>query len=557
MKKKIFAAAFFLAASNLSAKPIIATHAMVTSISREANEAGLKIIKSGGNAADAAVATAFSLAVTRPYFGSIGGGGFMLMKFKGHPVEALDHREHAPEKSSSNMFLTTKNGDASETGGLAVAIPGSVAGLFALHEKYGKLKWEKLLQPAIDLASKGFIVSYEFSQITKEENARLSKAALKHLTTDEKTFPQTGTMLKQPALAKALKLIQKNKAQGFYTGEVANDLVQSISASGGIVSLSDLKNYKVRWLLPLKTTFNDHLVYTMPPPSSGGVFLVELLGLSKRLSLKNKKPLSADEFHIMGEAMARVASARSLLGDPDFNKLSLSDFLSGEHLDRLSKSINENKKTAFTPDPPLGKSQAIGESHEGHNTSHFCVVDQEGQVVSATLTLNGAYGSGVVTTKFGIALNNEMDDFNTKPGKPNMFGLMQGATNNVEPGKTPLSSMTPTIVFDQHGQFELALGSPGGPRIISAVYQVLYHALTTDWDLEQVITAPRVHHQYHPDTLYYDQFGFSPDTLNILTSKGHKVSPATIARVYAIRRTKEGLLEGAWDPRAEGYAEGF
>jgi len=536
-------------ATTVWARPAVAPHGMVSSTSPEATQAGVEILKSGGNAADAAVAVALVLAVTKPYYGSLGGGGFMMVKFNGHEVEALDHRERAPKAAQPDMYTISKSPTASTIGGLASGVPGVVAGLVALHEKYGKLPWRKVVEPAIVLAKKGFHVSNEWAQITRDETEQFSKAAFTHYTNKTKTFPNTGDVLKQAALAKALELIKKKKNKGFYEGAVAKDIVSTVQKTGGVMTLEDLKSYRVRWLKPLQTTFKGEKVFLMPPPSSGGVVIYELLALAERLDLSARQPLSAAEFHLIAESMARAFSDRQLLGDPAFNKLPLNQLLSPEHIAFWAKQISLKKKMAVDV-----KAAAI---HEGGNTTHYTVVDKDGQAVAATTTVNDDYGSGVVTEAYGINMNNEMDDFTTKPGQPNIYGLIQGEQNKVEPRKTPLSSMSPTIVLNDKGKVELALGAPGGPRIISGVFQVLYRCLTTDWDLDQAVQAPRIHHQFMPDKLYFDSFGHSPDTLAKLISMGHVVEAGKIAKVYAVRRMKNGMWEGAFDSRGEGLAAGY
>jgi gamma-glutamyltranspeptidase/glutathione hydrolase len=509
---------------------------------------GKEIARKGGNAIDVAVAVAFSMAVTQPYFASLGGGGFAMIKMS-KQTEVLDFREMAPHAASPDLYKG-KGADSSIDGALAVGVPGVPAGLWALHKKYGNLHWNVLLLPAIDLAIKGFEVSGEWSQTTFENQKRFNPTGQAVFFKKNGVRYLPGDILKQPDLARLLREMSNRGIVPFYEGMAARDIAKTLQAKGGILTYEDMKNYKVRWLEPLRTDFMGYQISLMPPPSSGGVVLTQALKMIELSSLKNKKPMSIDELHTLGEILKLSFRGRSLLGDPDFVKNPLNQLLSDSAIHENFKHFKADK--SYEPDPASKAAQ----THESKQTTHFSVMDDKGHAVAITMTLNGDYGSGMVSEKFGVALNNEMDDFTTQPGQPNMFGLIQGDANKVEPGKRPLSSMSPTIV-EKNGELVMAVGSPGGPRIISAVLQVLYRSLVNGFDMDHAIQAGRVHHQYLPNILYIEPFRFSPEILEGLKARGHKVEESDVALVYGIRKRADGLLEGAFDSRAEGAAGGF
>lgn len=521
---------------------------MVSSASREASEAGVEIAKKGGNAIDVAVATALALSVTRPYYAALGGGGFALVKVK-NKIEALDFRETAPKKTSENYYLN-KPQNASTDGGTAVGVPGIPMGLWELHKKYGKLHWSQLFPPAIKLAEEGFRVTGEWVMYTTKNKSRFNPEGLKSFFKKNGEAYLPGDILVQKDLAKALKELRTRGATPFYTGLAGRDIAESVQAAGGDLSFEDMKSYKVRWMSPLVTKFLDYDVYLMPPPSSGGVVLTTALKLSEKLKLKDFPTLSVNELHLMAEVLARSFRGRSLLGDPDFHKNPLDFLFSDSYIEELAKSISVKETKSLDP---LKESKVDSETQ----TTHLSVMSEDGTGVAMTITLNGAYGSGVVSQKFGIALNNEMDDFTTKPNQPNMFGLIQGTGNYVQAGKRPLSSMSPTLVL-KNNKLISVIGSPGGPRIISAVYQVLYRTLVSKMNMDTAIQTPRVHHQFLPKKLFVDLQGFAPETLDGLKNKGHEiVQDWPIAKVYGVQLNNDGLLEGAFDSRGDGAAVGF
>ncbi len=525
---------------------------MIAAVSPHAVELGKQVALKGGNVVDVAVTVALTLSVTHPYYAALGGGGFALVKMGKKGVRVLDFREKAPGGTSPNFYLN-KAKRASLDGGHAIGVPGIPAGLWALHQKYGKLSWSQLLAGPIELARKGFRVSGEWVRITHKTKDRFTASGQKFFLKEGKAMYKPGSIFKQKALAQALKKIRDRNTFPFYHGDLAQDMVKSIKKAGGILSLQDLKNYKVRWLSPLTTNFHGHKIYLMPPPSSGGLVIQSALSLMHQLQLKKLKPMSVDEFHMIGEVLSRSFRGRSLLGDPDFHKNPINHLLSPKYLSKMAQTIHIHRTQKITPlSLPTPK-----EGKESHETTHLSVLDHKGNAVTMTITLNGGYGSGVVSEKYGIALNNEMDDFTTHPGKPNLWGLVQGSGNQVQPGKRPLSSMSPTLV-EKNNKIIMSLGAPGGPTIISGVLQTLYRLIVTGWDVDRAIQAPRVHHQFLPHTLYLDEGRFFPETIEGLKKRGHKTQNIRlVGRIYAIRQNKDGVLEAAHDSRGEGASGGY
>jgi gamma-glutamyltranspeptidase/glutathione hydrolase len=527
--------------------PFKGSEMVISGPSPYAIQVGTQIAQAGGNAVDVAVGVALTLSVTSPYYASLGGGGFALVKMN-TGVEALDFREVAP-KATEKDFFEKRPKEASLKGGTAVGVPGLPAGLWELHKKYGKLSWRTLFQEPFKICKNGFRVSGEWVDNTMAMADVFDEGGVKHFLLPGKKVPKPGEVFRQWFLSRALMLYRDKNVKGFYSGAVARDIVNSVKKTGGVITLEDLQAYKVRWLAPLVTEFQGHTIYLMPPPSSGGVVIQSALEMVKRLGVDKQQMFSVDEFHMLGEILSRSFKGRSLLGDPDFNKNPMDQLLSREYLDKMAKSINVVHTTDLDGVAVQGK--------ESSETTHFVVMDKKGNTVSMTVTLNGNYGSGVVTDDYGIALNNEMDDFTTHPNDPNSYGLLQGKANFVVPGKRPLSSMSPTIV-EKSGQTVLGLGAPGGPRIISGVFQTLYRVLVSGLDMDQAIQSPRVHHQFRPHRLSVDRDRFTPETLQALRQKGHQIEGVgIIAKVYGVRRISDGLLEGAFDQRGEGAVGGF
>lgn len=538
---------FLLMPFAANAMPAEGHSIMISAPSPYAVEVGRKVAARGGNVVDVAVAVGLTLSVTSPYYAALGGGGFALVKMT-DVVDALDFRETAPGATGKDYYLKLDK-KASQTGGHAVGVPGFPAGLVALHAKYGKLKWADLFTEAIALARGGFAVSGEWAAKTNGERDRFNKAGLQQLFKHGGVAYKPGEVLKQPGLARALEALRTQKSKGFYEGPVARDVVDAVKTGGGAMSLADLKSYKVRWLAPLTTEYEGRKVYLMPPPSSGGVLIAGALRLIEKLEVAKQPALSVNEFHLIGEIESRVFRGRVLLGDPDFHKNPVRYLTSPEYLDDLAKKVDVKKATSL---PPI-KPEDVKESTQ---TTHYSVLDTEGHAVALTVTLNDNYGSAVVTPKYGIALNDEMDDFTTRPGQPNMYGLIQGEGNEVEPGKRPLSSMSPTLV-EKNGKIVIAMGSPGGPRIISGVLQVLYRLVGRGLDADTAIQTPRVHHQFLPDVLYVDRGRISPEVLEGLRARGHKVEESGMGKVYVVRLRDDGILESAFDARGEGAAGGI
>jgi len=510
-------------------------------------ETAIQIRKAGGNVADILVASAFTLSVTSPYYASLGGGGFALIKMNNETVRALDFRETAPFKTHKNYYQNK----SSEDGITAVGIPGHVAGLWEIHKTYGKLPWKKLIQPALILARKGFRVSGEWVNHTVHNKSRFNTSGLKYFFKAKNTPYLPGELFRQPQLAKALLLIQQKGAKSFYEGIIAKDLVSTSQKLKGDLELSDFKRYKVRWLQPIETEFSDHRVYMMPPPSSAAAVMKVALHLIEDLKVKEHGLFSVSEFHLLGSILARAFRGRTLLADPDFHKNPLEKLFSKKYIQKQADSIDIKKAKAMKP-------LEEKDLHESTETTHISVMDAKGNAISFTVTLNGSFGSAVVSDKYGIALNNEMDDFTTHPGKANQFGLIQGLANTVEPQKRPLSSMSPTLVTESKShRVVMSLGSPGGPRIISAVTQVLYRVFSQQLDIDQAIQAPRVHHQTLPDTLYIDPLKTNPEVRHALEKMGHHVVESPVAKVYGITLNSEGILEGAFDSRGEGAVGGY
>jgi gamma-glutamyltranspeptidase/glutathione hydrolase len=528
------------------AMPVEGHQIMISGPTPYAVETGRRIARQGGNLVDVAVAVALTLSVTSPYYAALGGGGLALVKMDG-PVEALDFRETAPAALNKDYFIKLPTSN-SISGGLAVGVPGVPAGLVALHKKYGHLKWEQLFAPAIELATRGFAVSGEWVHNSKDKRPVFTAAGLHAFFSGGALRP--GDVLKQPALARALTELKDKRTSGFYAGAVAKDIVNSVRQAGGVMTLADLQAYKVRWLAPMTAEWAGQKLYLMPPPSSGGVIIKTALQLIDKLQLSRQPLLSLNELHLLSEIEARAYRGRGLLGDPDFHRNPVEWLTSTNYTNEMAQSVD--LKTSH-PLPPLKDD----ETHEKTETTHFSVMDNKGHAIAMTITLNGGYGSGVVSDRFHIALNDEIDDFNTHPNTPNMYGLTQGTGNSVEGGKRPLSSMTPTLV-EKDGKIVMSLGAPGGPRITSAVLQVLYRILMQNLNIDLAIQTPRIHHQFSPNKVFVENSRLSPEIVQGLKDRGHAVEfTRGIGKVYVVRLRPDGVLEGAFDARGEGAAGGI
>ena len=537
--------------------PVYGKNGMVASEQGLATQVGLDILKQGGNAIDAAVAVGFALAVVLPNAGNIGGGGFMVLHDdKTGKDVAIDFREIAPAKASRDMYLDNQ-GNVIDGKSLfthdASGVPGTVAGMEYALKKWGTMPLSKVLEPAIKLADKGFIVSDVLAKTLKEEKSTLGKwSASKAIFFKNGEPLKSGDLLVQKDLAKSLRLIAKQGAKAFYQGEIATKIAKEMQSQGGTMTLEDLKAYKVVERQPIIGDYRGYKVVTMPPPSSGGVHLIEILNMLEHYPIKEDGVNSAKNIHHMAESMKLAYADRSeYLGDPDFVKIPVTGLTSKAYANELAKTIDDNKARLSSNIKP-GKPQP----YESDQTTHFSVMDKAGNAVAVTYTLNLNFGSGIVVEGTGILLNNEMDDFSVKPGVPNAFGLVGGAANAIEAKKRPLSSMTPTIVMKNNKPW-LVTGSPGGARIITTVLQSVVNTIDHEMNPAEAIITPRVHHQWLPDELRVEE-GISPDTIKLLQDKGHKVvTKAPMGRIQIIQADDSGFY-GYSDPRnPDGKTLGF
>ncbi len=535
----------------LRSQPVTAAHAMVVSAHPLASQAGLDILKQGGNAIDAAVAVAFALEVVLPDAGNIGGGGFIIHRTAGGEVTALDYREAAPAAATHDMYLdsTGNSTDKSLVGHLASGVPGSVAGLHEAWKKYGSLPWAALIAPAIRLAQ-GHVIDSARSRdiaIERELLAQFPASRAQFLVHD--SAPPPGTMWRQPDLARTLQLISDSGPDVFYRGQIADLIVAEMQRGGGLITKDDLRNYRAKWRTPIRLSYRGHTIYSMPPPSSGGVTMGEILNI---LEGYDTLPTfgTAAYVHLVTEAMRRAFIDRNRwLGDPDVVDMPLERLLSKSYAATLRSQIDPQHAT---PTPP----QTAG--GEAMQTTHYSIVDAMGNAAAVTTTLNGGFGSGVTVTGAGFLLNNEMDDFATAPGKPNMYGLVQGEANAVAGGKRMLSAMTPSIVLDTAGNLQMVVGTPGGPTIITSVTQVILNVLDQNMSLPDAVAAPRIHHQALPDQTFYEHGGLTDATVRALEAMGHKMEQrlGRSGIIAAIQKTAGGWV-GVADPRYAGGALGY
>lgn len=542
-----------------SREPVRARHGMVGSAEEHASRVGLDILRRGGNAVDAAVAVGFALAVTFPGAGNIGGGGFMVVRLADGRETTIDYREAAPGGAQRDMYLDadgTPVAALSRVGPLAAGVPGSVAGLTYAQQRYGTLPLAAVIAPAIALARDGFEVSRDLSASIDEARDRLSlfPASARIFLRPDGSALQPGDRLVQPDLARTLDLIARDGADAFYRGPIAGQLTAEMSRSGGLITMADLAAYRAKERPPVVGTFRGHRVVSMPPPSSGGIALIQLLNVLEAYPLARYGQNASRTIHLMVEAERRIYADRSeWLGDPDFVQVPVEGLTSKAYAARLRESISE---TRATPSDQVRPGQP--RDFESSETTHYSVVDGDGNAVATTTTLNGTFGSGQVVAGAGFLLNNEMDDFSAKPGSPNMFGLLGGQANAIEPGKRMLSSMTPTIVT-RDGRTVLVLGSPGGGRIITTVLQVLLNVVEHGLDVQEAVDAPRFHHQWYPDVIRLEHVGFPRDVVDALTAMGHRTEVlADMGDVQIIEiDPATGLRLGASDPRRGGQTLGY
>lgn len=533
------------------AKATEADHAMVVSNSRLASEAGVEILKAGGNAVDAAVATGFALAVTYPAAGNIGGGGFMNIRMADGRAMTLDYREVAPLAASRNMYLDAdgKLTKKSTVGYLASGVPGSVAGMNEALRKYGTMTLAQVMAPAIRLADEGFVVDSQFSRGIESGRRAISPFEGKALFFPGDSAVKPGTRLVQPDLARTLKLIAADGPKAFYEGPIADSLVADEQRGGGIITKEDLRRYKPEWRAPITAHYRGYTLLAMPPSSSGGITMTETLNI-----LENFAPLppagSVAYIHLLAESFRRAFIDRnSKLGDPAFVKNPVAELTGKAYAKQLAAQIDLHHAS---------KTPTFAMKAEGMNTTQYSVADAMGNAVATTTTLNGGYGSGVWVRGGGFFMNNEMDDFAAEPGKPNMFGLVQGEANAISPGKRMLSAMDPTIVLDPQGKLLMVTGAAGGPTIITATTEVILNVIEHHMDLADAMRAPRVHHQSLPDTLRYEAKGMSEATIDSLRAMGHALAQnrGGLANVNSILRVGNAW-RGVNEPRSVGGAVGY
>jgi gamma-glutamyltranspeptidase/glutathione hydrolase len=549
-------------------RPTHASHAMVTSVHELASHAGVEMLRAGGNAVDAAVATGFALAVVHPQAGNIGGGGFMLFRTTEGKDHFIDFREKAPAAATEKMYLDAQGNvikDSSLVGYKSVGVPGSVAGLVYAEKQYGKLSIEKVMAPAIKLARDGFPLAYEDTQDLKRDEYLAQFPESKRIFLRDGNFYEPGEIFKQPELARTLERLAKDP-DDFYHGAMGRELAAAIHKGGGLVTAEDLAAYEVKEREPVRGSYRGYDVISAPPPSSGGVALVEILNILEGFDLAKLGNRSGDAIHLEVEAFRRAFYDRAeFMGDPDFAKVPVAQLIDKKYAAAWRESIDPNQASLSQTlkRPPIFnelereaqlRSTTI---REPENTTHYSVVDAEGNAVSVTTTLNDSFGSRVTAEGLGFLLNDEMDDFTSKPGVPNGYGLIQGPANAIGPGKRPLSAMTPTIVL-KDGKLFLVLGSPGGPTIITTVANVLIGVVDFSLDIQEAVNAPRFHHQWLPDQIMVED-RLSPDTMNVLRSKGHKLTVRHFwgdAECIMIDPKTGERLAGA-DGRNNGKAVGY
>jgi gamma-glutamyltranspeptidase/glutathione hydrolase len=552
-------------------RPVHARKAMVVSVHQQASQVGADILRQGGNAVDAAVATGFALAVVHPAAGNIGGGGFMLLRKANGELHFLDFREKAPKAASRDMYLDAQGNiipKASLIGYKAAGVPGSVAGLVYAEQHWGKLSLKTVMAPAIRLAREGVRLTYEEAESMHYRDLAQFADSRRIFQRNGK-FYEPGEIFRQPELARTLERIAANpKGNEFYKGAMARELAAEIQRGGGLITAEDLAEYEVKERRPIRGTYRGYEIISAPPPSSGGITLIETLNILEGYNLGKMGNRSADAMHLTVEAFRRAFFDRAeLLGDSDFSQIPVAQLIDKKYADGWRQSLDMMRAT---DSKDVHRPSGFGEldrpaalhppftGRESNNTTHYSVVDAEGNAVAVTTTLNDSFGSAVTAGKLGFLLNDEMDDFTSKPGVPNGYGLIQSEANAIAPGKRPLSAMAPTIVL-KDGKLFMVLGSPGGPRIISTVANILMGVIDYGLDIQQAVNAPRFHHQWQPDEIDIEKAGISPDTIKLLQARGHKVKTETYwsdGECIAVD-PKTGDLLGAPDGRNGGKAVGY
>jgi len=537
--------------------PALAADGMVVTDAPLATRVGLAVLESGGNAVDAAVATAFALAVVYPEAGNLGGGGFLVARMANGEAVALDFRERAPLAATRDMYLDSagRPTDRSVTGHLASGVPGSVRGLWEAHARLGSRPWAALLEPAIRLAEEGFVLDADFAEAVAGEADRLARFEASAALFLPGGVPlRAGTLWRNPELGAVLRRIAERGPAGFYEGETADLIVAEMRRGGGIITHEDLRAYTAAWREPVVFDYRGYGITSMPPASSGGLTLALIANIMEGYDVGSLGWHSPRHVHLVAEAMRRAFADRNhFLGDPDFVDIPRERLLSSEYAAERRASISLDRAT---PSAEVAHAP-IATTGGGDHTTHFSIVDRDGNAVAVTTTINSLFGSAVTVTGAGFVLNNEMDDLSAKPGSPNQYGLVEGEANAIAPGKRPLSAMTPTIVTDPEGRVLLVTGARGGPRIISAVYQVISNIVDFGMDVATAVTTPRFHHQHLPDVLYYERDGFDPGLIRSLEALGHNVRPhgGYVGNAPTILRHGDGWTAIA-DPRQGGLAAG-
>ena len=545
-------------------QPVRAKHGMVASTNEVASRVGVEIMKRGGNAVDAAIAVAFALQVTHPAAGNLGGGGFMMIRLKDGTATAIDYREMAPAAAHRDVFLD-KNGNLIEgeggslVGYRAAGVPGTVRGMELALKKYGsgKLTWGQLVDPARRLAGNGFTVTHSLARSLYESRKYLSQyAETNRIYLKNGAFYKEGELFRQPELAATFARLQRFGPNEFYEGETARLIVADMKRNNGLMTMEDLRGYVAKERAPVRGNYRGYEIISMPPPSSGGAVLIQMLNILEGFDLSKMEASSSERYHLMAESMRRAFADRAeYMGDSDFVKVPIAGLIDKSYAATLRSTIKEDRASTSAE---VRAGRPAG--YESEDTTHFTVVDAEGNTVSNTYTLNNSYGSAAMAKGTGLLLNDEMDDFAAKPGTPNLYGLIQGERNAVAPKKRPLSAMTPTIVLRKDGSLWFTVGSPGGPTIINTVLCIITKVIDYEMNIQQAIDAPRIHHQWLPDELIGEPYGLSGDTQRALTTRGHTLAKKRYlgdAEGIMIEE-KTGVRLGATDPRrSDGLAVGY